>query len=72
MPFRAYDPEGVKILSAALKEAKAEFAQTAPFLSPTQWEGVSLEMVRRLMKAYDNGERNPDELRKAALSPRLS
>lgn len=66
LPFSAYDPRAVRLLSAALSEALAEFRHACRFpLNATDLADVEQIIALNLMRAYDEGERDPGALKRA-------
>ena len=68
MPFSAYDPEAVRLLSAAVSEA-LDFVQRAaakPF-TENETTNISKQIAANLMRVFDLGERDPSALKRAAL-----
>ncbi len=68
MPFSAYDPEAVRLLSASLRDALEMVGKCSPgALSETETANLSQGIAANLMRAFDHGERDPSALTRAGL-----
>jgi len=62
MPFSAYDIEAIRLLSKVLAEVNAQVGQG---MSAAELAAVERAVTRKLIEAYDGGERDPDALKRA-------
>ena len=69
MPFRKYDPKTMKLLDAVFDAAWAELmGKGEATLSVADAAKMKMAVTNRLLAAADRGERDPDRLRRMALS----
>jgi hypothetical protein len=67
VPFSAYDPDALRVLTRALFEALAVLNKSAPrTLTGAEKAHFRNSIARNLMDAYDAGERDPAALNRAA------
>jgi|HubBroStandDraft_6_1064221.scaffolds.fasta_scaffold4404271_1 hypothetical protein len=59
MPFGAFDPETVELLSAVLAAASAELEKDRPRYSKAVKTELTRVLTRNLLVATDAGERDP-------------
>lgn len=62
MPFSAYDEEAIRLLSTALAEVMAE---TDPQRPAAELAAFNRAVTRKLIEAYDGGERDLGALKRA-------
>jgi hypothetical protein len=68
MPFSAYDSDALRLLSAALSEALDTLRKlNGRALTETETADFSKKLAANLMAVFDNGEREPAVLTRAAL-----
>jgi len=68
MPFSAYDSDALRLLSAALSDALETFRKSkGRALTETETSDLGIKLTANLMAAFDNGEREPAALKRAAL-----
>jgi hypothetical protein len=69
MPFGAYNSNGVRLLCGALADS-LEYVRkaTGRELSEAEVSDIRKTLVHRLTIAHDSGERDPDALKRAAVS----
>jgi hypothetical protein len=68
MPFRKYDPKTMKLLDAVFDAAWAELTAKREAISISDAAKMKMAVTNRLLAAADRGERDPDRLRRIALS----
>lgn len=62
MPFSAYDSEAIRLLSTALAEVMAAADRRLP---TGEFAAINRAVTRKLIEAYDDGERDPGALKAA-------
>jgi hypothetical protein len=68
VPFSAYDARALRLLSSGIADAYPEFQRGCPFpLNGAELADVKQKITLNLIRAYDNGEREPEALKQAAL-----
>jgi hypothetical protein len=68
MPFSAYESDALRVLSAALSEALDTLRKlNGRALTETETSDFSKKLAANLMAVFDNGERDPAVLSRAAL-----
>jgi hypothetical protein len=68
MPFSAYDSDALRLLSAALSDALDSLGKLkGRALTETETLDFSKKLTANLMSVFDNGERDPAALKRAAL-----
>ena len=65
MPFSAYDSEAIRLLSTALKDVLAQADQLSPAAELVAFDRA---VTRKLIEAYDDGERDPEALKRAGVA----
>ena len=65
MPFSAYDSEAIRLLSTALKEVLAQADQLTPAADVVAFDRA---VTRKLIEAYDGGERDLEALKRAGVA----
>ena len=73
MPFSVYDSHALRLLSEALNDVWPDVERYWPTpLSPAESADIKHKIAQNLTRSYDNGEREPEALRRAALKGVLS
>lgn len=68
MPFSVYEPDAVRLLSAALSDALEDVRESAGGpLTEIETTDFTKRLADNLMRAFDFGERDPAALKRAAL-----
>ena len=68
MRLSAYDSDRLGLLSGALADALASARKTiGRQLSEDEVSDLTVTIIRNLMEAHDDGERDPDALQRAAV-----
>jgi hypothetical protein len=68
MPFSAYDSDALRVLSAALSGALDSVRKSkGRELTETETSNLSKKLAANLMAAFDDGNREPAALKRAAL-----
>ena len=68
MPFSVYDPDDVRLLSAALSDALEVVRKSASApLTETETAHFTKRLAVNLMRDFDSGEREPAALKEGAL-----
>jgi hypothetical protein len=68
MPFGAFDPETVKLLSAALQAAWHDLERDEPKNSAAKKAKLIRAMTQNFLAAAASGERDPQRLKACALN----
>jgi uncharacterized protein YfeS len=62
MPFSTYDADAIRLLATALAQVMAQADQRLP---AAELAALNRAVTRKLIEAYDGGERDPEVLKRA-------